>query len=642
MAVNPDMFERAPATLLTTVCPVPHTTRGFNFNLGACAEVKAHQRGDMLVYPNGRFVFLREFGDFHNKVRVFGEHKATVNVAKASPNGRHVASGDAHGQVLIWEIRKNDFSLRNTFPINTSVKDISWSPDNKRIVVAGASNGDSFVIPLLVDSGNTVGTCPGNLGTVLSVDYKPTRPFRIISGGEDRLVCFFDGPPFKFGHTCRDHTNYVTSVRFSPDGSQFFSTGNDSKIYLYDGKTGEKTGEFKGSPKKSRHAGTIASACWSPDGKQLLTAGADKTCKVWNMEDKSLVANIPMATIDVKRPELEAMQVSCLWFKDKTVSVSLSGAINFLDVKEQSFTSIHGVQTAIACLEIDRKNRLAYTGEVTGVITKIDLTTSIATWFHGKHSGSGVNCLRLTGNDTIEVFNKDDKVRSHPVTGQRNDEKTGPQQALGGAAKDVATSILDPNLSAVVLAQDKLLIMKDGNITCTVPLTFSPLSVAFAADDSKVYVGGKNRGIATFSLDTASYTATADAGPEMSANDVVTKVRTSADGKYVVAIDKKRSLMVYDLQNGGANLNGAQYLRFHNMTVNDGCFSPDGSKFATVGNDSMAIVYYDGLMSTHRLGIRDAHMDTATFCAFLDETTLVTAGTDRLVRVWTIPATYSE
>jgi hypothetical protein len=31
-----------------------------------------------------------------------------------------------------------------------------------------------------------------------SIDFKPTRPFRLVSGSEDNTVAIFEGPPFKF------------------------------------------------------------------------------------------------------------------------------------------------------------------------------------------------------------------------------------------------------------------------------------------------------------------------------------------------------------------------------------------------------------------------------------------------------------
>ena len=48
------------------------------------------------------------------------------------------------------------------------------------------------------DSGTNVGEFDGHSRRVLSCAFKPTRPFRIVTCGEDFLVNFYEGPPFKF------------------------------------------------------------------------------------------------------------------------------------------------------------------------------------------------------------------------------------------------------------------------------------------------------------------------------------------------------------------------------------------------------------------------------------------------------------
>jgi hypothetical protein len=53
------------------------------------------------------------------------------------------------------------------------------------------------------DSGSTVGDFDGHSKRVLSCDFKPTRPFRIVTCGEDFLANFYEGPPFKFKHSIR-------------------------------------------------------------------------------------------------------------------------------------------------------------------------------------------------------------------------------------------------------------------------------------------------------------------------------------------------------------------------------------------------------------------------------------------------------
>lgn len=43
-----------------------------------------------------------------------------------------------------------------------------------------------------------MGEFDGHSRRVLSCAFKPTRPFRIVTCGEDFLVNFYEGPPFRF------------------------------------------------------------------------------------------------------------------------------------------------------------------------------------------------------------------------------------------------------------------------------------------------------------------------------------------------------------------------------------------------------------------------------------------------------------
>ena len=60
-----------------------------------------------------------------------------------------------------------------------------------------------FARAFLWDSGSTVGAMGGIAKAVNSISYKPTRPYRIAVGSEDKCGYFFAGPPFKYDHALK-------------------------------------------------------------------------------------------------------------------------------------------------------------------------------------------------------------------------------------------------------------------------------------------------------------------------------------------------------------------------------------------------------------------------------------------------------
>lgn len=128
----------------------------------------------------------------------------------------------------------------------------------------------------------------GTSKSINSVDFKPSRPFRCVVASEDNSICYFEGPPFKWKRTHAEHDRFVNVIRYSPNGEKFVSGGADGKLFVFDGKTGDKLYEITQNDKPA-HSGGIYSLCWDPSSQMVLTASGDKTAKLWNVDQKTLL-----------------------------------------------------------------------------------------------------------------------------------------------------------------------------------------------------------------------------------------------------------------------------------------------------------------------------------------------------------------
>jgi len=53
----------------------------------------------------------------------------------------------------------------------------------------------------MAETGTSVGEISGQSKSINSCDFRPARPFRIVTGCEDNTIGVFEGPPFKFKMT---------------------------------------------------------------------------------------------------------------------------------------------------------------------------------------------------------------------------------------------------------------------------------------------------------------------------------------------------------------------------------------------------------------------------------------------------------
>jgi WD40 repeat protein len=103
----------------------------------------------------------------------------------------------------------------------------------------------------------------------------PPPPARIPDKGNARLL--FSLPISK--------NSFVNALVFTPDGRELISAGDDGRVRRWKTAGGKELDtSFDAHPRV-----TMFSVALSKDGKRLLTSGLDKTAKVWNPADNTLL-----------------------------------------------------------------------------------------------------------------------------------------------------------------------------------------------------------------------------------------------------------------------------------------------------------------------------------------------------------------
>ncbi len=79
-------------------------------------------------------------------------------------------------------------------------------------------------------------------------------------------------------HVLRGHSDVVTSVSWSPDGTQLVSGSRDSTARLWLVANENNTLTYSG------HQAPVLSTAWSPGGRLVASGGEDKTVQVWDTQ----------------------------------------------------------------------------------------------------------------------------------------------------------------------------------------------------------------------------------------------------------------------------------------------------------------------------------------------------------------------
>lgn len=199
----------------------------------------------------------------------------------------------------------------------------------------------------MYDSGTSTGEITGHTGVVLGCAVRQKRPYRIATCGEDSLMNFYKGPPFKFEHSNREHTRFVNCVEYSPDGEIIATGGGDKKILFYDGTEGKFKAELKADEdnknqlKGGAHKLSVLSLSFARDGKTLFSCSADKTVKLWDVETQKYKRTMYVReALDPKEIELTDTPVGVTCTNYGAVVCTLRGDLCLFDDRVEGYLPV--------------------------------------------------------------------------------------------------------------------------------------------------------------------------------------------------------------------------------------------------------------------------------------------------------------
>jgi WD40 repeat protein len=238
-------------------------------------------------------------------------HEGLVKSIAFSNDGRMLATGANDGRVKLWVTSsvvdpRARWRERLTLPRPPTryrpVQSVAFSSEGLTLTVL---HTDWAVFRYETQSGSSVqGTLSGpNTGVLLSsAAISPdgtlvavgteTPPFGISAGrsngtgstrgyGQVRLVRLWN-PGLSLYRTLRGHSDSVTAMSFSPDGTLLATGSRDNTVSLWDMQS------VTGERRLGAHEGRVTSITFSADGTMLATGSEDTTIRLWDVQSEPM------------------------------------------------------------------------------------------------------------------------------------------------------------------------------------------------------------------------------------------------------------------------------------------------------------------------------------------------------------------
>ena len=450
------------------------------------------------------------------------------------------------------------------------ITEIKYSPDGDLLAVA------SSIGIWLYDAATyqEIDLIAEETGWVGSVALSPVSNV-IASGSRNGKIHLWDSNTGAFLNNFTAHTDRISGLAFSPDGSTLASGGGyvDHTVRLWNPKTGEHLHSFTG------HSSTIESLAFSPDGNTLASGGghSDHTVRLWNPKTGEHLHTLTGHTREVTGVAFSSdSSTIASGSRDKTVRV--------WDVKTgdhlRTLTDHPGQVVSIAFHPVDDTIAVGATGNSSEIVRLWNSKT-------GTHTRSFTG---IPGAVRSVAYSPDGSV----IAGGCSDgyvcvwnTETGEfNHTLTGHTRNIRSVAYSPDGSEIAIGSWQRIYLRDAKsgeyLNTLAGHRLWVNTLAYSPDGRILASGGSDAKVHLWDAMTGEYLRTlADYG------EAINSVTFSRDGETLAIAGEDSAICLWNPKTGRFR----HRLTWHAEQVNSVAFGPNGRIVAGASNDGTIAIF---------------------------------------------------
>ena len=511
--------------------PSPKTAQGY----ASCFVISKDKK--WLGYVVKNIVVIRKMENLLES-KSYTKHICEVTALAFHPEGKLAASADIKGNISFWNIDKlfEEKKIENAF--SGKINGLDFTEDGTKLLMFGEGK-KKFAKVINWEMKNEVGEIGNVAKTLISGCFNTKKPYRLMVGGDDGKVNFYEGVPFKYKCEFKEHLGkFVSDIQCSPDGEKFISVGFDKKVVIYDAKEGQILDQFDTSKIENGHKMAIISCAYLDDAR-LATCSIDRTVKIWDLNEKKL-----LFTLIPAEGKLGTPYIFCGIVCDgkKIVAVSLNGTLYSWDVETLDDNKLpdlilYGHQNPVTSLDMAKNAKEIITGDTNNLVLIWGEDGLAKVLYEGGKEKKGISHIALSFDESLVYITE---VQGNLLCFDRaSGEKKFEIEDIKGNFKGIVPS--RKNNDELYALQTKILFkINEGKVEKKETLSFESKCLEVNEDLEEILIGDKKGKLHIFGMDLK----------EKEKKDIhygeYQVIKLSPDGKLIASGDNQRTILIYE------------------------------------------------------------------------------------------------